>query len=214
MTSMTLMPKAREYLKSAPDKLEAAVIVSIVGNLLDFGIEGVIDDPESLEDVFDEIVTHGLDVNDLGKVNPILKPGAKVLYLPDNAGEIIFDRLAIEILKDMGAQITVMVKGAPILTDATMEDAEEAGILEVVDSLITTGSNAVGLAEKDLDAEGRAALFNSDLVIAKGMANYEALSEPEYENALPILYILRTKCEPVATDLGVLKDQNVAILSE
>jgi uncharacterized protein with ATP-grasp and redox domains len=209
-----LLPKARQYLDQTQDKLEAAVIVSIVGNLLDFGIEGVIDTPEALAEVFDDIVAHGLDVNDLDMVRPIIRPGAKILYLPDNAGEIVFDVLTCEVLRSLGAEITVMVKGAPILTDVTLEDASETGMDEVADKLLTTGSNAVGLALKDLDADGREALFNSDLVISKGMANYEALSEPEFKDMGPILYVLRAKCEPVAEDLGVEKDQNVALLWE
>ncbi len=210
--ALDLVPKAKEYIEMSEDKLEAAVMVSVVGNLMDFGIEGVIDSPEALEKVFDEIVQHGLDVNHLDSVKEYLKPGAKILYLPDNAGEIIFDALTVKVLRSMGCQVTVMVKGAPILTDVTMEDAQLAGMEEAAHRIITTGSNAIGLDVNDMDEEAKDALFNSDLVISKGMANYEALSEPEYKETAPILYVLRTKCLPVAEDLGVGKDQNIAFL--
>lgn len=212
--AMELIPKAKDFIAESEDKLKAAMLISIVGNLLDFGIKGVIDDPESLNTVFDEILEHGLDLDDVDKVRPLVGPGANIVYLPDNAGEIVFDRLTIEVLKELGARVVVMVKGKPILTDATVEDAKEAGIYEVADEVITTGSDAIGLSLDELPQQSKCELFKADLIIAKGMANYEAMSEPEYRNAPPILFVLRTKCEPVAEDIGVQKDMNVAFFSD
>jgi uncharacterized protein with ATP-grasp and redox domains len=210
-TVKRLLEKAKKFRDRSKDPLEAAFLVSVIGNLLDFGIPGVLEDPEEIGSVFNRIAEHGLDVNQIGKVRHLLAPGNSIVYLADNAGEILFDRLACETIKGMGVRITFVVKGGPILTDATMEDAVIAGIGDVVDEVLTTGSNAVGLDIHDIGHELRTRLFKSDLVIAKGMANFEALSEPEFDHIPRILYLLRTKCHPVAHNLGVDKDLNVAI---
>ena len=206
-----LLPKARRFIKASDDPLEAAILLSVIGNLLDFGIPGVLDDPTALEALFDGIAAHGLDVDHIARIRPFLKPGKTIVYLTDNAGEIVFDALVCEVLRSYGSKIVLVVKGAPILTDATLKDANAAGIEKHVDAILTTGSNAVGLDLSEMGPELKKALFGADLIIAKGMANYEALSEPEYTGLRNIIYILRTKCQPVADSLGVGKDLNVAI---
>lgn len=206
-----LLPKARRFIKASDDPLEAAVLLSVIGNLLDFGIPGVLDDPKALGSLFDGIAAHGLDVDHTTRMRPFLRPGKTIVYLTDNAGEIVFDALVCEVLRSYGPKIILVVKGAPILTDATMEDAEAANIEKHVDAIMTTGSNAVGMDIHEIGLRLKKEIFGADLVIAKGMANYEALSEPEYKGLRNVIYILRTKCQPVADGLGVGKDLNVAI---
>ena len=206
-----MLPKARRFINASKDPLEAAVLLSVIGNLLDFGIPGVIDDPKALEALFDSIAAHGLDVDHTAKVRQFLKPGKTIVYLTDNAGEIVFDALVCEALRSYGPTVVLVVKGAPILTDATLSDAKAADIEKHVDAIMTTGSNAVGMDIREIGPRLRRVLFGADLVVAKGMANYEALSEPEYKGLRNIIYILRTKCKPVADGLGVGKDLNVAI---
>ena len=102
-----------------------------------------------------------------------------------------------------------MVKGAPILTDATLEDASETGVNGKADRVLTTGSNAVGVNLDEAPYDLVEALNSSSLIISKGMANYESLSEYDFK---PIAYLLRAKCEPIANSLGVKKGWNVAKL--
>jgi damage-control phosphatase, subfamily I len=209
--ALRLLPKAKRFIKASDDPLEAAVLLSIIGNLLDFGIPGVLDDPDALDTMFDDIAAHGLDVDHTSRLRPLLKPGKTIVYLTDNAGEIVFDSLVCEVLMSYGPKVLLVVKGAPILTDATLKDAKDSGIDGHVDAILTTGSNAVGLDLSEMGPELKKALFGADLVIAKGMANYEALSEPDFKRLKNVIYILRTKCHPVAQGLGVGKDLNVAI---
>ena len=107
----------------------------------------------------------------------------------------------------MGVKVTGVVRGEAILNDVTLEDAERIGLDKILDKLITTGTFAIGVdlskAGEDLLSE----LSEVDLIISKGMANYESISDQKVN--VPIVYILRTKCEPVAKSLGVPADINV-----
>ena len=136
---------------------------------------------------------------------------ARILFFTDNCGEIVFDKLLCEELKSFGVKIILVVKKVPILSDATLKEAHEAGMDAVVDQIITTGDYAVGLNVRAIDPELLGHLQNFDLIICKGMANFEALSETLYK---PVLYLLRTKCQPVASALNLPKDLNVAKLIE
>ena len=105
---------------------------------------------------------------------------SNVVYLADNCGEILIDTLVFEIIKKMGGNITLVVRGAPILNDVTMEEIEGSGIADQVDRVLTTGSNAIGVRLQEAPAELKDALDNASLIISKGMANYETMSEENY----------------------------------
>jgi uncharacterized protein with ATP-grasp and redox domains len=155
-------------------------------------------------------VAQGIDIDDTDRI-AALANGADVLYLVDNCGEIYFDELLIEELKSLGARVTLVVRGEYILTDVTMEDVQRMGLDKKVDRVLTTGSNAVGVSLEEAPAELLNALRTADLIISKGMANYESLSDAGFK---PMAYLLRAKCEPVAASIGAKKGMNVAMLSE
>jgi hypothetical protein len=117
----------------------------------------------------------------------------------DNVREIVYDGLLIEQMRKLGARVTLVVRGAPILTDATMEDVWEFGLDKVADGVTTTGSNAIGIKLDEIPAELRDILPRASLIIAKGMANYEMLSEYSFK---PVAYLMRVKCAPVAESVG------------
>jgi len=127
----------------------------------------------------------------------------------DNCGEVVLDRLVLRELRSMGLHVTLVVKGEPILTDVTKADMEGLGIEELVDEVVETPGFAIGLDIDSLDGPLGDLLRGADLVIAKGMANYELLSETDIS---PIAYLLRTKCRPVADSMGLAKDINVVQL--
>lgn len=206
-----LEAKARARIDQSPSKLRAAVLCAIVGNVLDFGIEGSVGKPEEFVTKFDAIYNEGIGHDDIEKLKPYLNKGAKILLFTDNCGEIIFDKLLCEELKKFGVYIILVVKGVPILSDATMDEVKQIGMDEVVDKVITTGEYAVGLNINKIPPVLERYLHSVDLIISKGMANFEALSETDYR---PILHILRTKCEPVAAGLGLAKGINAAKLIE
>lgn len=205
--AMSLLPRAQEILESSDDRLRDAALLSIVGNVLDFGIRGGLDDPETLESGFERLFAEGLHVNHLPDMIPFLK--GRVAYFADNCGEILFDALLVREIKALGGEIGFVVKNGPILSDATLQDALSAGIDTIADVLFTTGTRHVGFHPSMLPDELLEFIGSSDIIISKGMANYEAFTETDYR---PIGYLMRTKCRPVAEHAHLPEDKNVAFL--
>ena len=135
--------------------------------------------------------------------------GNKIIYFTDNCGEVVLDSLLLEHLRECGSRVVLVVKGEPILTDATMKDVEEFKLAEVVDRVLTTGVFAVGLDMLNIPADLLNELNSADLIISKGMANFEAFSE---KILTPTAFLLRTKCLPVASALGLPVEINAAKL--
>ena len=130
------------------------------------------------------------------------------MLFTDNSGEIVFDKILCKEIKKFNPDIhiTLVVKGEPVLSDATMDDAIELGFNDVVDEIRTTNCFAVGVDFKRITDEVKDMLQNTDLIICKGMANYESFSETDYK---PIVYCLRTKCHAIAKSIGVPIDINI-----
>ncbi|MGZ4904266.1 MAG: damage-control phosphatase ARMT1 family protein [Halobacteriota archaeon] len=195
-TAMRLLPTVQSLITSSDDKFHSAVIAAIIGNTFDFGVMGfevVVDD---FEKEVAAIYRHGLTIDDTGAMKPLLDD---VVYVADNVGEIVYDGLLIEQIRELGGHVTLVVRGAPILTDATLEDVWDFGLDKVADRVMTTGSNAVGIKLDEVPADLKQALSNASLIVAKGMANFEMLSEYDFR---PIAYLMRVKCKPVADAVG------------
>jgi uncharacterized protein with ATP-grasp and redox domains len=208
---LMLEKKAKALVDQSSDRLRAAIKVSVVGNVLDFGIPGGARSPDELIARFDQLYNEQFGYDDIDRIRKYIKPGAKILFFTDNCGEIVFDKILCQVLKESGVQITLVVKGEPILSDATEKEAKQIHIDEMVDEILTTGHYAVGMKINSINPDLDTRLKDFDLIISKGMANFEALSETELS---PIFYLLRTKCAPVAKALGLPKDLNVAKLFE
>lgn len=206
--ALRVLPFAKKKIyEGEPDDAELfkrAVLASIIGNYFDFGIMGFDASEDRFEGAFREHFARGLDVDETPRMLSMLD---NVVYITDNCGEIIFDMVLFDIIKKLGGKVTLVVRGGPILTDATLDDVREFGIESLVDRVMTTGSNAIGVAVDEAPDELLTAMKEASLIISKGMANYETLSE---HNFGPIAYLLLTKCECVAEDMGVEKDQTVA----
>ncbi|MEM0448482.1 MAG: ARMT1-like domain-containing protein [Methanomassiliicoccales archaeon] len=207
----SLLPQAESLVREAEDPLEMAVKVAIAGNVLDFGIDVGMEHPEELRSRFDKLVHQDLGINHLPKAKRLLRPGMEIAYLLDNCGESVLDSILINELKAQGARVFGVVKGEPILTDVTMEDALRIGLDKCLDEILSTRSFAVGIDLDKIPHELMARLEDSDLIVSKGMANLESLSD---ENLGPILYLLRVKCDPVARLLGAKRNWNIAKLCE
>lgn len=206
--ALGLLAHARELYDNVPqeDRLRMAALLSIVGNVMDFGIEGSLGDPSMLTETFDHLVAQGLGRDDSVALAGLLAPGVRVAYLADNCGEVVLDRFLLQELGSRGCRVTLVVKGEPILTDATREDVEALGLDLLVDEVMDTGPLAVGVDMRTIPPGTREAIEGADLVISKGMANFESLSD---SGIRPIAYLMRTKCEPVASSVGEAKDINV-----
>jgi uncharacterized protein with ATP-grasp and redox domains len=206
-----MLPRAREFVEGHGDPLRAACLASIAGNVLDFGIDVGMDGPEQFGAKFDQVVGQGIGLDQVDRFRTLLDGASNVVFLTDNAGEIVLDRLLVEQIQYMGVRVHGVVKGEPILTDATVDDLNETGMDKVFDSWSTTGQFAVGIDLDRIPLELRQLLRQADLIIAKGMANFESLSE---EGLRPVAYMLRAKCRPVAEAIGARKDDNVVKVEE
>lgn len=191
--ALSLLPQLRERVQRSEDPLETATRLSIAGNMIDFG-------PRS--DLVEEEVAPALEEalktpfqGELAGFKSALKGAKNVTFLADNAGEIVFDRL---LLKELAPRkITVVVKGYPTINDATLEDAEAAGIREE-GRIVANGSDAPGTVWEEVTPEVRELVEQADLVISKGQGNYETLSQPPR----PIWFLLKAKCPVIAQDIG------------
>ncbi len=202
-----LLPLAIAFV-SGEDSFRRAVLASIVGNSFDFGVLGFDTNKEIAKETMLGQFERGLDVDDTERMKAML---GNVVYLADNCGEIIFDTLLFKEIRKLGGKMTLVVRGAPILNDVTMKEVMEFGLDKKVDRVLTTGSNAIGLCLEEAPQELVEALGNASLIISKGMANYETMSEYNFK---PIAYLLRTKCESVAEAMGLRKNMNVARMEE
>ena len=181
----------------------------MVGNIMEFDIPGhkfnlaVLS--KSLREAAKDLV-----IDDIDKAYELAKKAHSVLFLCDNAGEIVFDTLLVEQLKNMGLKVTYVVKGGPVLNDATMEDVEPSGMGKLADEVVTTGTDAVGLLVKEVSPEFMKVYNAAELVFAKGMGYAETLTE--YKLTKPHFLLLRTKCNPVANYFCVPRHKNIAKL--
>src|SRR4030042_5694647 len=210
--SLKILPYARKIVEEGyaqEDRFKRACLIAIVGNVIEFDIPGHKASFSGLKKNFRE-ASKDLVIDDISRAFELAKVAENVLFLADNAGEIVFDTLLVEQLKNMGLVVTVAVKGGPVINDATMEDAEISGMTKIADRVITTGTAAVGLAMKEVSQEFLAAYESADLIIAKGMGYAETLTELKLKK--PHLLLFRTKCNPVADYFGVAREKNVAKL--
>ena len=204
--ALSVLPIVRRIIGKG-DAFRNAVIASIIGNSFDYGVMGHEVRDEDFESYFLKEFEKGLAIDDVDEIRELCR--GRVVYITDNAGEIVFDRLLVEEIKKIGGRVSVVVRGRPILSDATIEDAKLVGMDEVADEILTNGKGAIGIIEEELPEETRERIESADVIIAKGMANYECLSESDYDN---IAFLLKAKCEPIAEDIGVEVGDMVAML--
>ncbi|MDH7517165.1 MAG: ARMT1-like domain-containing protein [Candidatus Thermoplasmatota archaeon] len=200
--AQSLVPRVEELIKKSDDPLRTSILCSIIGNTLDFGIEGGSSHPDVLKDLFEKYVSDGLGYDDTPKVKVLLKKAKNVVLFTDNCGEIVFDKILCRELKKFNQNmfLTLVVRGEPIISDATTKDAEELRFNEVVDEVLTTGCFAIGVDFRKIPGKLKKTLKKADLIICKGMANYESFSETDYH---PIAYLLRTKCNAIAKSMDL-----------
>ena len=210
--ALKMLPHAKKMVESGynqQERFKKACLCAIVGNIMEFDIPGHKFSLKNLATVMRE-ASKDLVIDDIDAAYELAKKAQSVLYLSDNAGEIVFDTLLVEQLKNMGLKVTYVVKGGPVINDATMEDAEISNMDKLADEVITTGCDAVGLQKKEVSAEFLKVYDAAELVFAKGMGYAETLTE--YKLTKPHLLMFRTKCAPVANYFCVPRDKNVAKL--
>jgi uncharacterized protein with ATP-grasp and redox domains len=207
--ALKLLPYARKFVEEGyaqQDRFRRSCLCAVVGNVMEFDIPGhkfVFGNlTKSLRDAARELA-----IDDINLIYEFAKKAHTILYLADNAGEIVFDTLLAEKLKDMSLRVIVAVKSEAVINDATLEDAEVSGMAKIADKVITTGTDAVGFAANEVSAEFVEVFDSVDMVFAKGMGYAETLTE--YKLKKPHALLFRTKCNPVANYFGAPKERNI-----
>jgi uncharacterized protein with ATP-grasp and redox domains len=189
--ALALYPRLKALVAEADDPLETAVRLSIAGNIIDFGAVAEYD----LWGTVERVLTQPFAIDDGVALREALAGAREVLYLADNAGETVFDRVLIETLD---VPVVYAVKGGVVLNDATREDAEAVG-LDKVSTVVDNGASTMGTILSRCSAEFRRRFAEAELVMAKGQANYETLSE----QGPKVFFLLQAKCSVIARDIGV-----------
>jgi uncharacterized protein with ATP-grasp and redox domains len=192
--ALKLYPDLRKQIVGSDDRLETAIRLAIAGNIIDFGVKTSLAESDIKKTISDSLSGY-LNPEQIQGFKNTITEAEKIIYLADNAGEIVFDRLLIEQLPY--EKVTVVVKSKPVINDATMEDAAVAGLTRIVE-VIDNGSDAPGTILESCSQAFRNRFAEADLVIAKGQGNYETLSDADKN----IFFILKAKCPVIAGDLG------------
>jgi len=189
---LRLEPELRRRIKDSSDPARTALKIAAAANMIDFGITDDVDVPAAMEKAMQ--VSFAIDHTD--QLFEDLARSKQLLYLADNAGEIVADKLVLETIRHPNAWVAV--RGGPVLNDATMAEAEEIDLGEVA-KVISNGSERIGTVLEDCSPEFRRCFDEADVIISKGQANYESLEH------LPgkIYFILTAKCDLVAKQFGV-----------
>ena len=191
--ALEIYPQLKAHVEHSANPVETAVRLAIAGNVIDLGVYSRLEE-RTVHEAIDHALIAPIE-GDVAAFGRAMSAARDILYLADNAGEIVFDRLLIE---QLGPEsVTVAVKGFPVINDATMDDAEAAGLTELVE-VIDNGSDAPGTILDDCTEAFRRRFDQADLVLAKGQGNYETLSAAERD----IFFLLKAKCPVIARDLG------------
>lgn len=192
--ALALLPELRERLAASGEPFALAVRLAIAGNLIDLGPKSDLTAEEVVS-----AVRHAETGPFSGDIEALRRRAAEartILYLADNAGEIVLDRLLIEALGP--ERVTVAVRGAPVINDATMTDAQTAGLQDLV-TVVANGSDVPGTLLAECSAEFRERFSRADLVISKGQGNFETLSEAPRD----ICFLFKVKCPVIASRVGL-----------
>ncbi len=192
----------RPKLHTLHDYMTAAII----GNTIDYGVTGH-EVSTDLVAFFEKMLAKGLALDDSEE---FFKLADRVVYFTDNCGEIIFDKMFCEELRKNGSHVTIVVKDKPMLNDVTVKEAADIRLEDAADAVFHSGGGAqLGAHPPHFPPEVRDAVDQATLIIAKGLANYESLTE--YTLRPPVAYLLMVKCDAVGRDVGAKKGEMIAV---
>ena len=203
--ALRLYPELRKRIMNSGNPLETAIRLAIAGNIIDFGVNGSVDESD-LHRAISESLAADFDMVQVQSLQDAAEQAGEILYLADNAGEIVFDRLLIEQLPY--EKVTVAVKGKPVINDATMKDADVAGLTRIAE-VIDNGSDGPGTILQSCSQSFHNHFSSADMVIAKGQGNYETLSGVDKN----IFFLLKAKCPVIATDIGCNVNEMILLRS-
>lgn len=196
---LDLYPGFRKMVDQSADPIKTALHLAIGGNVIDFGAKYQFDVMATIHNALEQ----ELALDDSALLNHALDDARTLLYIGDNCGEIVLDKLFLEVLEVPEKHF--VVRQSPIINDITMEDAEMVGMQEVA-HVLTTGDDSPGAVWETSSEEFRKLFREADVVISKGQGNLEGLMDVEHEN---IYFLLVTKCDLIAERIGTTKGEFV-----
>ena len=210
--ALGILPELQKLVDEHDDpkmRFRTASLITAAANAIEFDVSGRDFDLDELREILENVETD-LVVDQVDEFRSLLGNVKEVLYLMDNAGEVVLDMILIREIKRLGPRVIAIVRGGPVLNDATMIDAKEVGLFECADEVRDTGAPAIGVNLERNYAEFNKIFSSAELIVAKGMGNYESLTE--LEPSCPIVHIMRTKCNTVAEHVGVQRNKNVVLI--
>ena len=201
--ALALYPALKRTVEKSHDKLLTAIRIAIAGNVIDFGPNREFSIAEDIRDT----LTKEFAIFDYDAFKAHLEKTDEILYLGDNAGEAVFDRILIE---ELSKPVTYVVRAVPVINDVTREDALQAGI-DTVATIMSSGTSAPGTILRTCTEAFNRLYNSSNFIVSKGQGNYEGLSH----ETRPVFFLLKVKCPVIAQDIGVtvgdivLKGMNV-----
>lgn len=202
--AMALEPELRAMVRDAQDPLTTALYLAAAGNIIDLGVRHC--EHIDVRATIEEVMREGFAIDHSAALRESLARSHDLVFLLDNAGEIVFDKILIETLREY-THVTAVVKAAPILNDVTREDADQTGLSQTCD-IIDNGGAFIGSPLELVPPSFVERLHQADMLIGKGQGNYETLDEFPGN----VFLILRAKCETIAAHMGVRYGQ-VALIS-
>ncbi len=187
---LNLEPEVRKTIEDSTDPFQTALRIAVAGNIIDF-VKGSDMDEKDIRKTIEEALNQEMDQEKIELLRRKIDDARHIVYVGDNAGEIVFDKIFIQQFD--GKKVVFCVRGAPVVNDATMEDAEQAGLTDNL-KVITTGSDLPGAMVVLSGEEFKEEFNKADLVISKGQGNYEALSGEDKE----IFFLLKVKCPVIS----------------
>jgi uncharacterized protein with ATP-grasp and redox domains len=192
--ALELLPFFRDVIATKSDRFDAIVRLVIGGNIIDYGADKDFQLDSAKQKILD-VFDMPLDIDAVRQLEHAMNSAKTILYIADNCGEAVFDRLLIEPYRE---KIILGVRGEPILNDITMREVAESGLEGLPVRIIDTGDMTPGVSINHSSREFMDEMFNADLVVAKGQGNFETLSD--YDR--PIFFLLRSKCKVISALLG------------
>ena len=181
----------KNMVQKADDSFDMAMRLAIAGNVIDFGPQHQLD----VMDTINRVVHAELAIDDSPQLRRDLQRASTILYVGDNCGEIVLDKLFIETMNH--PNVYFAVRGRPVINDATIEDAKEVE-MDKVAKIITTGDDAPGAVWETASEKFKNYFLNADVVISKGQGNLEGLIDVKHN----IYFLLVTKCDLIASRVG------------
>lgn len=196
--ALNIYPDLKDKVAHSGDKLLAAIRLAVAGNVIDFGVDSSFILKKEIRDAFKK----DFAVFDYQEFKGILKNTKQILYLADNAGEVVFDRVLIE---ELNRDVIYVVRNKPVINDALIEDAKFCGIDKIA-RVISSGSDAPGTILDLCSSDFLSLYVKAKLIISKGQGNFEGLTG---KSNAPVFFLFKAKCPVIANDIGCKVDDIV-----